>query len=119
MFNKRVAYTDNEIANLMKMKMKENKHNADDLFSLYKDKYSIESIALIQKMLSGTSIYNVKMLDIASEYLNISYDDLTNIIEDNDDASFRKGASDEEAENFINLVSGLFSEIIRQKKLNR
>ena len=117
-YNKRSAYSNNEIASFFKKKMEENKHSIKDIVKIYKPKYSEIDNKTVEYMISGTVFYDLTMLEIASEYLEIPFNDLTNIIEDDIHISYRK-SDDPDQKDFVDLVNYLFSEMIRQDKLNR
>jgi len=117
-YNKRSAYSDNEIAKLIRDKMEDNNHTAADLVDMYKIKYKDLNEQIIQYMCSGTVTYNLDMYEIAADYLNISFEELTSIIEDTDELSYRK-YSDETYNEFTEILNYLFSEMIRQEKLSQ
>ncbi len=117
--SKRVAYTDSEIRKLMRNKMESSNENVRDLFQRYKKPFCLKDDIIISDMISGNVIFNVTMLNIASDYLNMTFEELTRIIEDKDEVKFRKNKEDEDLNSFVNILSCLFSEIIRHKKLNQ
>ncbi|WMM26710.1 hypothetical protein RBU61_08525 [Tissierella sp. MB52-C2] len=117
--NRRVAYTDSEIRKLMKNKMKDRNDNVSDLFQRYKNSFNLKDNTIINDIVSGNIMFDVDMLNIVSDYLEISFEELTRIIEDKDEVKFRKNEEDEELDCFVKILSGLFSEIIRHKKLNQ
>lgn len=116
--NERSAYSNSEIALLLKQRMLERSHNVDDLFSIYKIKYELKEKQIIEYMLSGNVNYNLNMIEIASDYLNIPFDELTEILVDDNEISFRHNC-DNDCNEFIDLVNYLFSEMIRQEKFNK
>lgn len=117
--NKRVAYTDNELSLLFKKVMKENRDTKEDIYMKYREKYDLEDMSIIQDMLSGVVFYDVTMLQIASNYLGISYDDLTKIIVDEDNLSYRKDGEDKNLDALVDILNMLFTSSINQEKLNK
>ncbi len=117
--NVRPAYYDKEISQLIKEKMKKENLNKEDLYNLYKKKYKI-SLDLINFMLKENVSYNLEMLKIASDYLDIDFNNLTELLEDDSNLSLRseQNTKDEDINNFFIMVDILFSEMIKQKRLD-
>lgn len=110
--NSRPAYTDNEIAKLFHEKRITENKTVHEIATYYAiDEKSIEIID------SGVNNLSMKMLEIASDFLNIPYEKLTEIVKDDCDISCR-GPKSEEAETLFGIVNILFNEMVMQKKLS-
>ncbi|MCW8000009.1 hypothetical protein CFK35_19305, partial [Clostridium sp. cpc1] len=60
------------------------------------------------------------MFEIASDFLKIEFEELTRIIEDNEEVDYRSfGNEDKDAKQFCEIVNILFSEMIENKNLNK
>lgn len=116
-YNTRPAYTDAEISQLIRKKMKDEKISKDDLYKKYTAKYEDLDISTIEYMIAGNVFFNETMISIASDYIEISIDALLGVIEDEDEISCR-GNSDDDISHLCETVNILFSEMINQIKLS-
>ena len=116
-YNKRVSYTDSEISKLIKLKMDKENITKQELLDKYSKVYSDLNIDTIDDMLIGNIIYDELMLDVASDYLNIPFDELVGVIEDDNEFSCRTN-SDEDISEFYDMVNILFGEMVNQIKLS-
>lgn len=109
--NKRPAYTNNEIVLELKKKSQINNHSAVELAS-----FCDIDINTAELMLSGKCKYSFRMLKAASLYLNIPYNELTRVLEDDVNFSCR-GCTDDETEDLFDIINFMFNEMIKQQRL--
>lgn len=106
-YNKRPAYLNNEIVKLFNDKIKENN---EDIQTIAK-RYNVNE-CIIKYMLDRKCRYSYKMLNIASDYLNIPYDELTSILID-DEYKLSK-----EHKELNKIITYIFDEMIKHKRLS-
>lgn len=112
-YNSREKYNDFEISNMINKKLIDLKMTDEDFYQYYKDKYEETTREIIKNILDGESYFNLLMLEIASDFLKIDYDDLVEMLEDDNQIDFRCGDTDEEDKcAFCELASMIFSEMI-------
>lgn len=112
LYNRRPAYQNSEIVSLFIKKIKENN---DDIKSLAK-RYDVEE-SIIKFMLDKRCHYSYKMLKIASDYLRIPYEELTNILEDDEKINPRANTSEDTGELF-GIINYMFNEMIKHKRMS-
>ena len=108
---KRPAYTNNEIVSMFVNKMERDAKTTEKLAEEYNVNKSV-----IDFMCDRHCQYNYQMLNIASDFLNIDYDNLVEIVEDDENCSLR--ADDTEAAiELEETLNYLFNEMINQRRL--
>ena len=112
LYNRRPAYQNSEIVSLFVNKIKE---NSDDIKSLAK-RYDVEE-SIIKFMLDKRCHYSYKMLKITSDYLRIPYEELTNILEDDEKINPRANTSEDTGELF-GIINYMFNEMIKHKRMS-
>lgn len=112
LYNRRPAYQNNEIVSLFSKKINEN--NED--IKVLAQKYDVEE-SIIEFMLDKRCRYSYKMLEIASDYLEIPYDELTAILEDDEKISPRAN-TDEDIGELFGIINYMFNEMIKHKRLS-
>lgn len=113
LYKQRPAYTNNEIVNLFNEKMK----NESILEEELANRYDTE-VDTIKYMRSTKCRYSYPMLKIASDFLEINYEDLTSILVDDEDFSPRADTEEETGE-FFGFLNYIFNEMIRQERLSK
>ena len=116
-YNQRAKYSDSEIALMIKNKMNSDKISKEEFFETYNKKYNNLTIDTVNLMLDESVFFNIDMLEIASDFLNIEFEDLTEVLEDPDTIDYRSDCS-EEVEDFEKIVNILFSEMINNIKIH-
>lgn len=109
--NERPAYTSNEIVATLKATMKKQNHSAVDLANMYST-----SRHVVEVMLDENTYYSYEMMEIASDYIKVPFEDLTKVLEDDNHISCR-GEVDEETDELFDIINYVFDEIIRQERL--
>jgi hypothetical protein len=112
LYNRRPAYQNNEIVSLFAKRISERN---DDIITIAK-RYDVEE-SLIQFMLDKRYRYSYKMLKIASNYLDIPYEELTGILEDEEKVSLRANTSDDTGDLF-GIMNYMFNEMIKHERLS-
>lgn len=116
----RPNYIYKEITFLIKNKIKKNNETLKDIIDRYSSKYDI-NYDKTNKILNQNKVYTVNMLKMASEYLGISFKELTSI---NVDEPFlylniqKYNKNNKYINAFCDLVNCIFEEIIRQNREN-
>ncbi|HAT4309158.1 TPA: hypothetical protein I9080_003002 [Clostridium perfringens] len=117
-YNEREKYTDLEIASMMKQKMLNENININQLYEKYLNIYNDLTLNSIEAMFDGVSYFNLQMLEIASDYLSIDFDELSDFIQDDCSIEFRfDSKNDQEASEFCEIINILFSEMIENRNL--
>lgn len=109
--NKRPAYTNNEIVKELRSKAHVNRHNAAQIAEFCNSDQDT-----IELMMSGNCKYSFKMLKVASLYLEIPYNELTKVLEDDVNFSCR-GCTDEDTNDLFDIINFMFNEMIKQQRL--
>ena len=91
-----------------------NENNED--IKVLAQKYDVEE-SIIEFMLDKRCRYSYKMLEIASDYLEIPYDELTAILEDDEKISPRAN-TDEDTGELFGIINYMFNEMIKHKRLS-
>lgn len=112
LYNRRPAYQNNEIVSLFNKKINEKNDNTKTIA----ERYNVDE-ALIEFMLDKRCRYSYKMLKIASDYLDIKYEQLTDILEDDEKINPRANTSEDTGELF-GIINYMFNEIIKHKRLS-
>lgn len=116
----RPNYTYKEITFLIKSEIKKNNETLELVINRYSSKYDI-NYNKANKILNQNKVYTVNMLKMASEYLGISFKELTSI---NIDEPFlylniqKYDKNNKYINAFCDLVNCIFEEIIRQNREN-
>jgi hypothetical protein len=108
---RRPAYTNNEIVNMLNSKLTEEKLDIKTLA----ERYEVDE-PVIRFMTDKSCEYNYEMLKIASNFLQIKYEDLVAIIEDDNNCSLRAD-NVESANELEDILNYLFNEMINQERL--
>lgn len=112
LYNRRPVYQNNEIVSLFSKKIIENNEDIKTIA----ERYNVEK-SVIEFMLDKRCRYSYKMLKIASDYLDIPYEDLTGILEDDEKINPRANTSEDTGELF-GIINYMFNEMIRHKRLS-
>lgn len=112
LYNRRPAYQNNEIVSLFNKKINEKNDNTKTIA----ERYNVDE-SLIEFMLDKRCRYSYKMLKIASDYLDIKYEQLTDILEDDEKINPRANTSEDTGELF-GIINYMFNEIIKHKRLS-
>lgn len=112
--NKREAYTEKELASLIKKKMKYDCMTKKQLYQKYRKYFFSEKE--IDLVLEGTTYFNYDIYKFIEEFLNIPFDELTKVVSDDELVSARGELEDEQE--FINMLNYLFDEMIKLRRLN-
>ncbi|APU61175.1 hypothetical protein [Clostridium botulinum] len=119
-YNCRPAYNETEISKNIKEKLKRENMSLQKFYEEYSSKYKSFNKEILDMMLSGKTYYNTLMFEIASDFLKIEFEELTRIIEDNEEVDYRSfGNEDKDTKQFCEIVNILFSEMIENKNLNK
>lgn len=116
-YKKRTTYNDPEIAIMIKNKLEKEHMSKEEFLSIYLDKYEDLTMEVVDYMLDGSVFYDITMLEIAADFLNIEFERLTEIIEDSDEVDYRS-STDEDVEDFGKIINILFSEMIENIKMS-
>lgn len=120
-YNQRAAYSDYEIASMIRKEMQKQNISKKEFCRIYSPKYDKFNEQILEYMLDGKTYYNTIMLEIASEFLNIDFDKLVEVLEDEETSSFRCSTDDdtnEDINNFCEIVNILFAEMIENINLS-
>jgi len=109
--NKRAAYLNCEIVNEFSNKMKTTNLSKKDIAN----KYNL-SKADVEYMLDENNYYDINMLKVASDFLNIPFSELTSILEDDGHVSCR-GNVDDETNELFDIINFLFDDMIKQERM--
>lgn len=113
LYKQRPAYTNNEIVNLFNEKIEKEQITEEELA----EKYNTD-IQMIRYMRNKKCRYSYQMLKIAADFLEVSYEDLTSIVIDDEEFSPRADTEEETGE-FFGFLDYLFSEMIKQERLSK
>lgn len=109
--NKRAAYLNCEIVNEFSNKMQATNLSKKDI--AYKYNLSEDDV---EYMLDENNYYDIKMLKVASDFLNIPFSELTSILEDDGHVSCR-GNVDDETNELFDIINFLFDDMIKQERM--
>lgn len=110
--NSRPKYTDNEISFYFNQKRLKDNESLEQIANRFN-----VNVDIIRYLDENEGNLSMDMIEIASKYLDISYDELTEILVDDNEVSCR-GNNKEDAQNLISIVNIMFNEMIMQKKLS-
>lgn len=114
-YNERPKYTSNEIVSLFKKKF----YESNDNISSVAERYKVNE-ETINHMMNKKCQYSYKMLKIASDYLDITYDELTDILVDDEKVNLRSNTHENmrDSEELFNLINYMFNEMIKHKRMS-
>lgn len=107
----RPRYTDYEISFMVRSKVQSEKMSIDKFVAEYDVSTSYMDI-----ILSGENHLSKRMLDIASEILEMDYDELVVIDVDSNETSCRQSTSEDKSD-FFDMLNYVFGEVIMQRKM--
>lgn len=93
--NSREAYTEKELVCLVKEKMKKLNLNTSELYKKYRKYFLSEDE--VDVVLGGDIYFNYDIYKFLSEFLEMSIEELTEVVEDNIESSARGKVYHEEA----------------------
>lgn len=111
--NKRKAYTNNELINMVKVKMTEQGLNEINLYEKYCDFFMDRTE--LDRMLKGETYFNYNIYEFLENYLDIPINELTRIIEDDSSEVSARGNIDVD---FLKMLNYLFDQMIKHRNFN-
>lgn len=111
LYNRRPAYQNNEISDLFSKKIEMTNDNIKNIAR----KYDVDE-SIIKFMCDKRCNYSYKMLKIASDYLHIPYEQLTEILVDDEKVSLR-AEKPTDTDELFGIINYMFSEMIRHKRM--
>ncbi len=111
--NSRPKYTDYEICNLFKKKRKDLDLGISEVAKHYNTDETI--ISFLDEFKSNLSL---EMIEIASDFLSIEFNELTDILVDDDLKISARGALDEGSMVVFDTANNIFNKLIHQIRMS-